>query len=165
MMPPGAVFLIFNLLPKLIIPALIFYALLRLAPFPLPAPIRIGLVTALNPTLFFLRARLKYAHTNRAASRLGAVPVPHITGKWFAGADFVWKLVKLQKTEYVNDFLAQLSSQLGKTFSMRMLGEDVVCWHLFIVSIVTSDERSPHQFFTSEPQHIKQMLATNFTNV
>jgi len=75
---------------------------------------------------------------------MGAVNVPVWRGKWPGNFD----LLVYMKDQFDNDYLGAsfqtFIDKLGNVFSMEVFGDA--------------------QFFTTEPEHIKQLLATEFHN-
>lgn len=80
----------------------------------------------------------------RKASRLGARLVPRIQGKWPGNLDKVVSIVLRSENEYLGRGVEDEMKVLGPTINCYFFWEDLI--------------------MTTEPQHIKTILATDFDN-
>ncbi|KAG1751877.1 cytochrome P450 [Suillus lakei] len=80
----------------------------------------------------------------RKANRLGARLVPRVQGKWPGNLDKVVTMVLRSENEYLGRPIEDEIKVLGPTINFRFIWEDVI--------------------LTTEPQHIKTILATDFDN-
>ncbi|KAF8838574.1 cytochrome P450 [Paxillus ammoniavirescens] len=80
----------------------------------------------------------------RRAAALGARMFPQTRGHWPGNADVLWDLICRTETAYIGQVFLDHNKLHGPVFNMRMLWEDTI--------------------ITTEPQHIKTILATDFTN-
>jgi cytochrome P450 len=80
----------------------------------------------------------------RKANRLSARLVPHVEGKWPGNLDKVVNMVLRNENEYLGRPIEDEMKVLGPTINLRFLWEDLIV--------------------TTEPQHIKTILATDFDN-
>ncbi|KAG2139815.1 cytochrome P450, partial [Suillus bovinus] len=80
----------------------------------------------------------------RKANRLGARLVPRIQGKLPGNLDKVVKMVLRNENEYLGQSIEDEIKVLGPTINFRFFWEDLI--------------------MTTEPQHIKTILATDFDN-
>ncbi|KAG2131952.1 cytochrome P450 [Suillus cothurnatus] len=80
----------------------------------------------------------------RKANRLGARLVPHVQGKWPGNLDKIVNMVLRNENEYLGRPIEDEMKVLGPTVNLRFLWEDLIV--------------------TTEPQHIKTILATDFDN-
>ncbi|KAH7911458.1 cytochrome P450 [Hygrophoropsis aurantiaca] len=101
-------------------------------------------IGACLPAGFALRIFLKDVAAKRKAAAIGARPVVAMKGERFGNIDRMLQLLEFFKTGYPGDGVTDAVDQLGPTFNFRVMYEDLI--------------------FTTEPQHIKTMLATDFEN-
>ncbi|KAG1738016.1 cytochrome P450 [Suillus lakei] len=80
----------------------------------------------------------------RKANRLGARLVPRVQGKWPGNLDKVVTIILRSENEYLGRPIEDEIKVLGPTINFRFLWEDLI--------------------LTTEPQHIKTILATDFDN-
>ncbi|KAF9492647.1 cytochrome P450 [Pleurotus eryngii] len=80
----------------------------------------------------------------REAARLGARPVPKLRGKWLANIDFLYAMNKRVESGYPDDSLTDLVAKYGPVADFYVL------WR--------------HLMFTTSPEYIKIILATDFAN-
>ncbi|OAX32011.1 cytochrome P450 [Rhizopogon vinicolor AM-OR11-026] len=78
------------------------------------------------------------------ASRLSARSIPRVEGKWPGNLDKLMYMVSRAEQEYLGRLLLDETKALGPTINLRFLWEDII--------------------MTTEPQHIKTILATDFNN-
>ncbi|KAF9460985.1 cytochrome P450 monooxygenase pc-3 [Collybia nuda] len=93
--------------------------------------------------LITLRYRVQFSHRSEAAKR-GAALIPHVHDKWPGGFSITSAMVNSFKTGYPGDIFVEWSKQYGNTFYLNLASEG--------------------RLFTSEPEHIKAILATQFEN-
>jgi cytochrome P450 len=146
-LPPGPIFLARSL-PYLLAPASVTLGVLRVADTQLGltvSPWTAALLALLaRPVLFvFQRYYSRWADA-RAAARMGASILPHVEekGLGFAGTTIIKRLLSDVAQGYPGDSFLEWSQRYGNTYQMRLL----------------SDNRA----FTTEPEHVKQILATQF---
>ncbi|KAJ7689971.1 cytochrome P450 [Mycena rosella] len=96
------------------------------------------------PLVFASRVQYKLWTDRRAAATHGAVLPPRIPSSIPGGIDLIRSAMRDMAERYPGEPLAILSKKVGYTFSLRVLFED--------------------RFFTSEPEHLKIMLATQFNS-
>ncbi|KLO20137.1 cytochrome P450 monooxygenase pc-1 [Schizopora paradoxa] len=144
--PPGIVFLRAKL-PRLLGPT-IALALLRVvankyldAKLPIPGWLQNLLLIASVPGFFALRVYWGWYRTLREARLAGAALPPTIPSKRPGGIDL---LKSMAGGNLLAEFLTKHSKELGHTYNFRALFEN--------------------RIFTTEPEHMKQILATEFTN-
>ncbi|KAG2143717.1 cytochrome P450 [Suillus clintonianus] len=80
----------------------------------------------------------------RKAKRLGARLIPRVQGKWPGNLDKVVNMILKNEDEYIGRPIQDEIDVLGPTINLRFFWEDLIV--------------------TTEPQHIKTMLATDFDN-
>ncbi|KAG2055982.1 cytochrome P450 monooxygenase pc-3 [Suillus hirtellus] len=80
----------------------------------------------------------------RKATRLGARLVPRIQGRWPANLDKLVNTIQRFKVEYLGQPVLDEMKELGPTLNYRCLWEDYIV--------------------TTEPQHVKTILVTDFHN-
>jgi cytochrome P450 len=80
----------------------------------------------------------------RKANRLGARLIPRLQGKWPGNLDKLVNMVMRSENEYLGRHLEDEMKVLGPTINFRFFWEDLI--------------------MTTEPQHIKTILATDFDN-
>lgn len=80
----------------------------------------------------------------RKAKRLGARLIPRIKGKWPGNLDKVVTMVMKNENEYLGRPIEEEIKVLGPTINFRFFWEDLI--------------------LTTDPQHIKTILATDFDN-
>ncbi|KIK91734.1 hypothetical protein PAXRUDRAFT_148862 [Paxillus rubicundulus Ve08.2h10] len=94
------------------------------------------------PLSFALYALLQEESKRRRATALGARLLPQTRGHWPGNADILWDLISRTETDYIGAAFVDQSKIHGPVFNMRILWEDTI--------------------ITTEPQHIKTILATDF---
>ncbi|KAF7421181.1 hypothetical protein PC9H_011701 [Pleurotus ostreatus] len=80
----------------------------------------------------------------REAARLGARTIPKLRGKWIANVDFLQAMSKRVESGYPDDSLTDLVAKYGHVADFYVL------WR--------------HLMFTTSPEYIKIVLATDFAN-
>ncbi|KAG2142981.1 cytochrome P450 [Suillus clintonianus] len=80
----------------------------------------------------------------RKAGRLGARLIPRVRGKWPGNLDKVVNIILRSENEYLGRPMLDEIEELGPTVNFRLFWEDDI--------------------LTTEPQHIKAILATDFDN-
>ncbi|KAF9475881.1 cytochrome P450 [Pholiota conissans] len=139
-LPPGPRFLL-RFLPTVVLPSVTVVGLLRLIEIETGTSVPIWAFTlavlAIHPALFvFRRAYSRYADA-RAAAASNAVLPPHVVEQWpYYGG------LTIMRTMLRRDGFSEWMEEYGPTFYLRML--------------------SDNQLVTAEPEHIKQILATQF---
>ncbi|EIW83567.1 cytochrome P450 monooxygenase pc-3 [Coniophora puteana RWD-64-598 SS2] len=103
-----------------------------------------ALLAAAVPLAFFLKVSFDRFLQRRRAEALGARLVPCVKGRWIGNVDILRKFLQKAEEDYMCSYPEELSKQLGKIFNLRFLWDDVI--------------------LTSEPSHVKTMLATDFAN-
>ncbi|KAH7882560.1 cytochrome P450 [Phlebopus sp. FC_14] len=98
-----------------------------------------GVPIILSVSIF---ARERSQH--RRAAALGARLIPRIRGRWPGNADELWNMVRRAETDYIGQALWEQNKIHGPTVNLRFLWEDIIV--------------------TTEPQHVKTILATDFNN-
>ncbi|KAJ7189979.1 cytochrome P450 monooxygenase pc-1 [Mycena pura] len=83
-------------------------------------------------------------HHRREAERLGARLAPRIAGKWPGNFDFVSKLLYEAEHGYLGDEICEVVASLGPVVNIWPLWENLI--------------------FTTSPEHIQIILATDFSN-
>ncbi|KAI0693627.1 cytochrome P450 [Cerioporus squamosus] len=146
-LPPGPRY-VTRQLPNLILPPLAVYVLSRLS--------REHLGLALPPWLLVLAYALSWpaalvAHVQwkdfanaRRAQALGAVIPREVDHKYPGSVDLLKDMFVNDKTNYLVETLFRWTEQYGPIFNFRVMFED--------------------RMFTSEPEYIKMMLATEFNH-
>ncbi|KAF8628113.1 hypothetical protein AX15_004090 [Amanita polypyramis BW_CC] len=152
-LPPGPLW-IFQRLPNLVPPVILLYALRRaiglycgplVIALPVWATVLLGIF--LFPFLLALHVRWNDLRDRQEAEKLGAVLPPVL--KTDSPLPFGLGILKENIDTFVrNDYFGELwfrrSEQFGWTFNVRVFAEN--------------------RIFTSEPEHIKAILATQFDN-
>ncbi|EMD32739.1 hypothetical protein CERSUDRAFT_118474 [Gelatoporia subvermispora B] len=145
--PPGLVYL-FNRLPGVLAPPVVVYfsnILCRnYCGLVLPTWGLVLLYILSLPTALFLAVQWRRFTNYRNAARLNAVMPPTVEYRWPGGMDSVRKVVHASKHGYLGEMFIQWTDAHGPTFNCPILFED--------------------RIFTSEPEHIKAILATDFTS-
>ncbi|KAF9475888.1 cytochrome P450 monooxygenase pc-3 [Pholiota conissans] len=146
-LPPGPRFLL-RLLPAIVIPCVTVVGLLRLIEIETGTSVPIWAfalgVLAIHPALFiFRRAYSRYAEARAAAASNAFMP-PHVVEQWpyYGGLTIMRTLVNDLKNGYPGDGFLRWMEEYGPTYQLRML--------------------SDNRLLTAEPEHIKQILATQF---
>ncbi|KAI0944226.1 hypothetical protein AcW1_001983 [Taiwanofungus camphoratus] len=144
-LPPGPAYLLHSLPRLLIPPAFIYLAniLCRvLLDVVVPRRLLIAACLLSFPTAAFILVRWrKYANRKEAAS-LGAVMPPTVKHKWPGGVDILLAVSRNFEKTFLGDWLFKWSEEYGHTYNREVLFEN--------------------RLFTSEPEHIKAILATDF---
>ncbi|KIK51348.1 hypothetical protein GYMLUDRAFT_50586 [Collybiopsis luxurians FD-317 M1] len=91
-----------------------------------------------------LRVQFTELQNKRNAASRGARLVPVIRGRWIGNLDVMSKIADMLRKGYPGDYLYDIEAELGPIFNSRGLWEDLI--------------------FTSSPEYIKRMLATDFDN-
>ncbi|KAJ7036761.1 cytochrome P450 [Mycena alexandri] len=95
------------------------------------------------PIVFAIKVQFKLYVDRRAAASHGAILPPTVPSS-IGGIDVIRAAMRDMAKEYPGEALALLAKDLGHTFCMRILFED--------------------RFFTSEPEYLKAILATQFNS-
>ncbi|KAF8631756.1 hypothetical protein AX15_002212 [Amanita polypyramis BW_CC] len=96
------------------------------------------------PLGMYMRIFWKGWKDRRDAAAVGAQIVPKVKGKKFGNFDVQQTMNKVWEHGYLGDRFEDLFDSLGPLFNMYIMHDDL--------------------FFTSSPEHIKLMLATDFPN-
>ncbi|KLO18687.1 cytochrome P450 [Schizopora paradoxa] len=148
--PPGVNFLLRAFL-RLSLPVAGIYGLshivekLRLG-VRVPSAVVIGACFAINPLLLALKGAWTAYIQRREARGMGAVPIPVVRGekRWPGNFDLLLFLMDAFEHGYPAEPFWEIAERVGHFFNLKILGQD--------------------QLFTTEPEHIKQVLATEFNN-
>ncbi|KAF8055214.1 cytochrome P450 monooxygenase pc-1 [Lyophyllum atratum] len=111
---------------------------------PVPTWIVVSTSALFIPSLLVARVIYKGFVDRRQAAALGARLAPTINGKSFGNFDIMSRMRYLWDTGYPADGLTEIFGGLGPVFNIRIMWKDMV--------------------FTSSPEHIKLILATDFNN-
>ncbi|KAF7344029.1 hypothetical protein MVEN_01692400 [Mycena venus] len=146
-LPPGLLYLA-EILPLTLLPSILTYALLTrglplldsgLPPLPLWSRI-LAAIIAQPVGLVVTHLYRKFRYARDAASR-GAVQIPVVRDEWPGGLSLIRQMTR---TAYPGDFLQNWSDLYGNTFVAHILFDP--------------------QIFTTEPEFVKAILATEFDN-
>ncbi|KAI5115359.1 hypothetical protein M0805_009652 [Coniferiporia weirii] len=144
---PGILFLL-RVLPVILLPDVglytFLYALDEAFGVSLPPWLRWAALIAVGPFVLSLKVLQDGRTQTREAARRGAIRVPVIPGKWPGNIDVLLNLVKAFETGYIAEPFWPVVEKLGKVFGTRILWVGGI--------------------FTIEPEHIKQVLVTEFSN-
>jgi cytochrome P450 len=80
----------------------------------------------------------------RRAATKGAILAPQVPSKWIGGLDLLLSSVRNFRQGYMGEVVEKQCKEYGNTISLRILWEDKV--------------------FTTEPEHVKAILATQFNS-
>ncbi|KAH8108380.1 cytochrome P450 [Phellopilus nigrolimitatus] len=144
---PGVLFLL-RTLPSISLPVFGLYGglyILRdLADIPTPPLLKWSIWIAACPLALFAKIARNSWTQSREAARLGATSVPVTCGKLPGNIDVLMELKHVFETGYVAEQFWPLTEKLGNIVNIQLLWSDAL--------------------FTTEPAHIKQILATEFNN-
>ncbi|KIK93852.1 hypothetical protein PAXRUDRAFT_785857 [Paxillus rubicundulus Ve08.2h10] len=142
--PPGLVALV-HILPRLAFASVTIYAGLRACDifFGCLVPKMPTYVLSL-PLAFAARVVYSQIRDRRQATLLGAVLPPSMNSKWPGALDKLSALVWNYSNGYLGEFMHAECEEVGQTFNARLLYED--------------------RIFTTEPEYIKAILATQFNS-
>ncbi|KAK2462353.1 hypothetical protein APHAL10511_005659 [Amanita phalloides] len=143
-LPPGPAWIL-QRLPILFTPLVLLYLIHRAVPLPITASVPLGI--ALFPLLLTLQIQWTDYQNRREAEKHGAVLPPCI--KLDSFLPFGLGILKenlnaLARHEYFGEVWFKRSQRFGWTFNVRVFAEN--------------------RIFTSEPENIKAILATQFNN-
>ncbi|KAJ7784649.1 cytochrome P450 monooxygenase pc-1 [Mycena metata] len=111
----------------------------------IPTWILVSVSCASVPLLGALRLTLKHFRHQREAAALGARLAPiSLRGKWPGNLDLVMEFQRIVETGYPGDGLREVTEEIGPAVNLKPLWADII--------------------FTTEPAHIKLILATDFNN-
>ncbi|CAK5272720.1 unnamed protein product, partial [Mycena citricolor] len=122
----------------------VHYAVNRFTGLRLRAPTTILLTLLAYPLSMVFLVQRKMWRQRREARALGARPVPVVKGKRFANLDLLTMLRHARVHGYPGDGFAEWVEELGPVINVRVLWVDNI--------------------LTTSPDHIKQILATDFNN-
>ncbi|TFK21808.1 cytochrome P450 [Coprinopsis marcescibilis] len=146
--PPG-VKLIANLLPSLFLPPLASYGLLYILQsygrLMIPTWLLACCLVLSKPAHVVLTVLYRRLSNNFKARRFGAKVVPCIKEPWpyFGGLSIARDLLNMFRDGYLGDVLEDRANEYGNTFQISPIGGNSMIW-------------------TSEPDHIKAVLAGQF---
>jgi len=137
----------FDAFKTFVLPPLLAHGLLRLY----STQLSVAIPTFVYASVWFFtlpiywKARSKFIRIvhAREARKLGVEVLPEIHGKWPGNLDILINLVS-KKHPYIGDGLLGWRASLGSVFSLSTLADSRV--------------------ITSNPENVKQVLATNFDN-
>ncbi|OCH88145.1 cytochrome P450 [Obba rivulosa] len=145
--PPG-LWYIFNRFPGVLAPPAIVYVASILCRnyyrIDIPTWALVPAYVFSLPLALFLAVQWRRFANNRNAARLNAVLPPMVDFKWPGSIDNIRKVVHATKHGYLGEMFIQWSEKYGPMFNSPILFED--------------------RIFTTEPEHIKAILATDFTS-
>ncbi|KAJ7134537.1 cytochrome P450 monooxygenase pc-2 [Mycena epipterygia] len=111
----------------------------------IPTWVLISAAGAGLPLYTILRLSLKYVRDRRAAAALGCRLAPtSFNGKWPGNLDLLIDMQKIWATGYPSDGLREVMMDVGPVVNLRVMWEDII--------------------LTTQPEHIKLILATDFAN-
>ncbi|PPQ73115.1 hypothetical protein CVT26_014736, partial [Gymnopilus dilepis] len=148
-LPPGPIYIIQNL-PSIILPPaltlLTAKALPSLTHTSTPIPTWALLLAAVLslPIAWFLQIQYRDWRDARAARKLGAVLPPVVKSRLPGGLDVLRRFLDNLSNGYPGDLFVEFTKEYGHTFNFRILFEN--------------------RFFTTEPEYIKAILASQFEN-
>ncbi|KDQ55429.1 hypothetical protein JAAARDRAFT_37440 [Jaapia argillacea MUCL 33604] len=147
MAPPGVVYLS-QRLPRVCAPPALIYLLYLLAKdfwaINLPNSLVLATIILSPPLALALSVEWTIRRDQRAAATLGAVIPPQVPHRWPGSVDILLKSLNNFKDGYPGDNMEPWINKLGHMFNVRVLFEN--------------------RIFTTEPEHIKAILATDFSN-
>ncbi|KAK7448140.1 hypothetical protein VKT23_013899 [Stygiomarasmius scandens] len=118
------------------------------AAYVIPTRIVILLSAFSLPAYIFLQVLYDEWYQRRRARALGARMIPRAKGPkyngWFGNLDIVEMMMKYTKEGYPGDGLYDIFAKLGPVWNIRVLWSDLI--------------------FTTSPEHIQRILATDFPN-
>ncbi|EIW84467.1 cytochrome P450 monooxygenase pc-3 [Coniophora puteana RWD-64-598 SS2] len=100
------------------------------------------LAAATPPSAFLLGVAYDTLSQRRRAAALGARLVPRVKGRWPGNMDVVIEQAEEVDRDYMGSYFLKLEQKYGKVYNVRYLWDDFI--------------------FTTEPSHIKAILASNF---
>ncbi|KAG5642747.1 hypothetical protein DXG03_002262, partial [Asterophora parasitica] len=144
---PGVDFIALSLV-KIVTPSVIFAFSVRTLSntygYPISTWILVSSSIIFVPLLSITRVVYKSFDDKRKAAALGARLAPTMDGKSIGNIDLLSALKRHWDTGYPADGLIEVFSEKGPVINMRVLWSDMI--------------------FTSCPEHIKTILATDFNN-
>ncbi|KIJ64222.1 hypothetical protein HYDPIDRAFT_40451 [Hydnomerulius pinastri MD-312] len=96
------------------------------------------------PLLFSIYILAQEYSQNRRAAALEARGIPRVQGHWPGNADKMWDMISRAETDYIGAAILEQMDIHGPVVNLRFIWEDIIV--------------------TTEPQHIKAILATDFNN-
>ncbi|KIJ66961.1 hypothetical protein HYDPIDRAFT_26376 [Hydnomerulius pinastri MD-312] len=111
---------------------------------PIPTYLLVLGLTAILPLGFALKVLYTDLSRKYEATSMGARPMPVIQGDRFGNLDLMLKLLEHFRTGYPGDGMTDAVEKYGNCYNFRVMFDDLL--------------------FTCEPNHIKQILATDFEN-
>ncbi|KAF9267504.1 cytochrome P450 [Marasmius fiardii PR-910] len=130
-------------------PSIISYAIYKTDLFSylnlhLPSWAYIGFAVLCLPTVLFIHVISREVRQRTEAHKMGARLAPRVAGKWLGNLDVIVMMHKYWQHGYPGDGLVELCETKGPVFNMNALWNDMI--------------------FTTSPEHIQAILATNFPN-
>ena len=118
---------------------------------------------SLASSILFIAGRVWWhqLRTHVEARRLGATIVPKVKGKLPGNIDVLWAMARYWPDDYVGHPVTEMCKKYGNTFNIYILWEDWVSYSLYIKP---GQGLIVHQIWTSNPAHMKIILATDFPN-
>ncbi|EGO29652.1 hypothetical protein SERLADRAFT_445432 [Serpula lacrymans var. lacrymans S7.9] len=97
-----------------------------------------------TPIAFAVKLAWAQRSHRRRAMKLGARAIPSLEGKWIGNLDVLATLIRRSEHDYNGQVMYDYMVTYGPTINMNVLWEDII--------------------MTTEPNHIKTILATDFNN-
>ncbi|KAF8585530.1 cytochrome P450 monooxygenase pc-3 [Ramaria rubella] len=145
--PPGVLY-IAQTAPKLAFAPFLVFVTYQYAAhtqsFTLPNYVWIFVYLIATPTMVVIHGVLQHLLEEREIRKLGARRVPRVPTHWPAGFDALLKGVRSFANGYVGDIFGEWMQDFGPILNLRIFWQDTI--------------------ITTEPDHIKIVLATEFDN-
>ncbi|KAH9914218.1 cytochrome P450 [Fomitopsis serialis] len=146
-MKPPVFYLISGLWP-LLLPPVVLSVLAHVAKdqtgFALPTPVVVVLCILSIPATFVTVNFIVMRAQMQRAAKFGSALPPQWEGKWIGNLDVLIRFLKAWKEGYIGDRHLDGVTKLGSVLGHRFMGD--------------------YATFTTEPEHIKIILATDFNN-
>ncbi|KAG9317011.1 cytochrome P450 [Chiua virens] len=146
-LPPGIVFIVANAPRIVLLPALTLCGIKFLETFhsvSIPIWLQLCLCVASFPLVFAYSVVYADYRNQRDAATNGAVLAPLVPSKWPGGLDLLFSSLNDFKNGYLGETLEQQRQEIGNTFTTRIFWEN--------------------KLVTTEPEHVKAILATQFNS-
>ncbi|KAH7906601.1 cytochrome P450 [Hygrophoropsis aurantiaca] len=127
--------------------ACVIFAVIRGSAFAgldLPLWLMFAFLLVAIPLGFAVHIAFGEAVKRRKASSMGARMVPRVQGKWLGNLDALIDVITRIEQDYIGQLVGYWMKESGPTLNLRFLWEDII--------------------ITTEPNHIKAILATDFHN-
>jgi len=141
--PPGLL-LLAHTTPKFTLPPLLVLVVRQYGSCKLPNSIWAIACLLATPSIYLFYGILQHFWEEHEIKRLGARRVPQVPAYWPGGLDLVWATVKSFDHGYPGDVWGDWLGAHGHIINLRVFGKDLI--------------------ITTEPDHLKAILATNFDN-